>query len=123
MGLCAILSNVEEVIEQKPAEKENRREQWQDDKYLILFYASEAMSMDLCYSHIRDGDRCAIYAHFICISENDSIGGLQVRIHLGAKNITFQFWRGWCHCRHIVSNAGYKTRTPLFLIVMIESIY
>ena len=26
LGLCAILSNVEEVIEQKPAEKENRRE-------------------------------------------------------------------------------------------------
>ena len=51
------MSNVEEVIEQKPAEKENRREQRQDDKYLILFYASEAMSLDLCYSHIRAGDR------------------------------------------------------------------
>ena len=89
MGLCAILSNEEEVIEQKPAEKENRREQRQDDKYLILFYASEAMSLDLCYSHIRAGDSCAIYAHVICVSEKDSIGGLQVRIHLGAKNITF----------------------------------
>ena len=44
LGLCAILSN---VIEQKPAEKEIRREQRQDDKYLILFYASEAMSLDL----------------------------------------------------------------------------
>ena len=84
-GLCAILSNVEEVIEQKPAEKENRREQRQDDKYLILFYASEAMSLDLCYSHINAGDRCAIYVHVICVSESDSIGGLQVRIHLGAK--------------------------------------
>ena len=124
MGLCAILSNVEEVIEQKPAEKENRREQRQDDKYLILFYASEAMSLDLFFfSHIRAGDRRAIYAHVICVSENDSIGGLQVRIHLGAKNITFQFWRGWCHCRHIVSNAGYKTRIPLLFIVMIEYIY
>ena len=87
---CAILSNVEEVIEQKPAEKENRRKQRQDDKYHILFYASEAMSLDMCYSHIRAGDRCAIYAHIICVSENDSIGGLQVRIHLGAKHITFQ---------------------------------
>ena len=122
MGLCAILSNVEEVIEQKPAGKENRREQRQDDKYLILFYASEAMSLDLCYSHIRAGDRCAIYAHVICVSEIDRIGGLQVRIHLGAKK-PFQFWRGWCHCRHIASNAGYKTRTPLLFIVMIESIY
>ena len=81
----------------------------------ILFYASGAMSLDLCYSHIRAGDRCAIYAHVICVSENDSTGGLQVRIHMGAKNITFQFWRGWCHCRHIVSNAGYKTRNPCFL--------
>ena len=72
LGLCAIMSNVEEVIEQKPAEKENRREQRQDDKYLILFYASEAMSLDLCYLHIRAGDRCAIYAHVICVSENDS---------------------------------------------------
>ena len=123
MGLCAILSILEEVIEQKPAEKENRREQRQDDKYLILFYASEAMSLDLCSSHIRAGDRCAIYAHVICVSENDSIGGLQVRIHLGAKNITFQFWRGWCHCRHIASTAGYKTRIPLLFIVIIESIY
>ena len=123
MGLCAILSNVEEVIKQNPAEKENRREQRLDDKYLILFYASEAMSLDLYYSHIRAGDRCAIYAHVIGVSENDSIGGLQVRIHLGAKNITFQFWRGWCHCRHIVSNAGYKTWTPLLFIVMIPSIY
>ena len=61
--------------------------------------------------------------HVICVSENDSNAGLQVRIHLGAKNITFQFWRGWCHCRHIVSNAGYKTRIPLLFIVMIESIY
>ena len=43
------------------------------------------MSLDLCYSHIRAGDRCAIYVHVICVSENDSIGGLQVRIHLGAK--------------------------------------
>ena len=101
------MSNVEEVIEQKPAEKENR-EQRQDDKYLILFYASEAMSLDLCYSHIRAGDRCAIYVHVIFVSENDSIGGLQVRIHLGAKNITFQFWRGWCHCRRIALNAGTK---------------
>ena len=100
------MSNVEEVIEQKPAEKENQREQRQDDKYLILFYASEAMSLDLCYSHIRAGDRCVIYVHVICVSENDSIGGLQVRIHLGAKNITFQFWRGWCHCRRIVPNTG-----------------
>ena len=99
-----ILSNVEEVIEQKPAEKENRREQRQDDKYPILFYASEAMSLDLCYSHVRAGDRCAIYAHVNCVSENDSIGGLQVRIQLCAQIITFQFWRGWCHCRHIVSN-------------------
>ena len=123
MGLWAILSNVEEIIEQKPAEKENRREQRQDDKYLILFCASEAMSLDLCYSHIRAGDRCAIYAHVICVSENDSIGRLQVRIHLGAKNIIFQFWRGWCNCRQIVSNAGYKIRTPLLFIVMIESIY
>ena len=65
--LCEILSNVEEVIEQKPAEKENRREQRQDDKYLILFYASETKSLDLCYSHIRAGDRCAIYAHVICL--------------------------------------------------------
>ena len=32
-----LTSNVEEVIEQKPAEKENRMEQRQDDKYLILF--------------------------------------------------------------------------------------
>ena len=117
------MSNVEEVIEQKPAEKENRREQRQDDKYLILFYASEAMSLDLCYSHIRAGDRCAINAHVICVSDNDSIGGLQVRIHLGVKNITFQFWRGWCHCRHIVTNAGYKTRTPSDPHVIIESIY
>ena len=81
------------------------------------------MSLDLCSSHIIAGDRCAIYAHVICISENDSVGGLQVRIHLGAKNITFQFWRDWCHCRHIASNAGYKTRIPLLFIVMIESIY
>ena len=66
------------------------------------------MSLDLCYSHIRAGDRCAIYVHVICVSENDSIGGLQVRIHLGAKNITFQFWRGLCHCRRIVPNAGTK---------------
>ena len=73
MGLCAILSNVEEVIEQEPAEKENRGEQRQDDRYLILFYSSEAMSLDLCYSHIRAGDRCAIYAHVICVSENNSI--------------------------------------------------
>ena len=72
------------------------------------------MSLDLCYSHIRAGDRCAIYAHAICVSENYSIGGLQVRIHLGAKNITFQFWRGWCHCR------GYKARIPLLFIVMLE---
>ena len=55
---------------------------------IILFYASEAMSLDLCYLHIRAGERCAIYAHVICVSENDSIGGLQVRIHLGAKIIT-----------------------------------
>ena len=88
------MSNVEEVIEQKPAEKENRREPRQDDKYLILFNASEAMSLDLCYSHIRAGDRCAIYVHVICVSENDSIGGLQVRIHLGAKNITFSILEG-----------------------------
>ena len=39
------------------------------------------------------------------------------------KNITFQFWMGWCHCRHIVYNAGYKTRISLLFIVMIESIY
>ena len=83
-----------EVIEQKPAEKENRREQRQDDKYLILFYASEAISFDLCYSHIRAGDRCAIYAHVICVSENGSIGGLQVRIHLGAKNIISFYFGG-----------------------------
>ena len=105
------MSNVEEVIEQKPAEKENRREQRQDDKYLILFYALEAMSLGLCYSHIRAGDRCAIYVHVICVSENDSIGGLQVRIH----HITFQFWRGWCHCRRIVPNAGTKLGPPCFL--------
>ena len=123
MGLCAILSNVKEAIEQKPAEKENRREQRQNDKYFILFYASEAMSLDLCYSHIRADDRCAIYAHVICVSENDSIGGLQVQIHLGAKSMTFQFWRGWCYCRHIDSNAGYKTRIPLLFIIIIESIY
>ena len=67
MGLCANLSNVEQVIGQKPAEKENRREQRQDDKYLILFYASEAMSLDLCYLHIRAGDRCAINANVICL--------------------------------------------------------
>ena len=39
------------------------------------------------------------------------------------KKKSFQFWRGWCHCRHIASNAGYKTRTPLLFIVMIESTY
>ena len=77
----------------------------------------------MCDLGIRAGYRCGIYTHVICVSENDSIGGLQVRIHLGAKNITFQFWRGWCHCRHIVSNAGYKTRIPLLFVVMIVSIY
>ena len=45
------------------------------------------MSLDLCYSHIRACDRCAIYVHVICVSEDDSIGGLQVRIHLSAKKL------------------------------------
>ena len=40
LGLCALLSNANEVIEQKPAEKVNRRQQLQriNDKYFILLY-------------------------------------------------------------------------------------
>ena len=123
MGLCAILSNVEEVIEQKPAEKENRREQRQDDKYLILFYASEAMSLDLCYSHIRADDRCAIHTHVICVAENDSIGRLQVRIHLGAKNLLFNFGGAGVTLAILFLMRGTKLGSPCFFIVMIESIY
>ena len=115
MGLCAILSNVEEVIEQKPAEKENRREQRHDVKYLILFFASEAMSLDLCYSHIRAGDRCAIYSHVICVSENDSIGGLQVRIHLGAKNKLFNFGGAGVTVAILFLMRGTKLGPPCFL--------
>ena len=89
-----ILSNVEEVIEQKPAEKENRREQWQDDKYLILFYASEAMSLDLCYSHIRAGDRCAIYAHIICILRMIVLEGCRFEFIWVQKKYNFSILEG-----------------------------
>ena len=54
-GLCALLSNVDEVIEHKPAEKVNRRQQSQriNDKYFYNIYTSKAMPLDLCYSHVR----------------------------------------------------------------------
>ena len=54
-------------------------------------------------------------AHVIYVSENDSIGGLQVRIHLGAKIITFQFWRAGVTVAILFLMRGTKFGSPCFL--------
>ena len=88
------------------------------DKYLILFMLQKQYHWT-CVIRILELLIVVRSPHMSPVS----LRMMRVRIHLGAKNLTFYFWRDWRHCRHIVSNEGYKTRIPLFFIVMIESIY
>ena len=55
LGLGALLSNVDEVIEQKASRESKSKQQSQriNDKYFYNIYTSKALSLDLCYSHFR----------------------------------------------------------------------